>query len=191
MFCPRCATDNLNEASFCRACGADIHLVSQALTGRLPAAPGTALVGNSRSARRESKEQGPARLDKIFENIFLGLAFLAIFLGGLLFFRGGFMIWIWFIIPAFACIGSGIGWYVRYRQEQKHLPAAAPNHALGSVHPSAQTFTPPPLLARDTSEMFSLNSPTPPSITEGTTRHLDAERRTVAPNSRAESDEAK
>ena len=37
MFCPRCAADNSDDAKYCRACGADIHLVPQALTGLLPA----------------------------------------------------------------------------------------------------------------------------------------------------------
>ncbi|MFN2482444.1 MAG: zinc-ribbon domain-containing protein, partial [Pyrinomonadaceae bacterium] len=35
MFCPKCAAHNLDEAKFCRACGADISLVPQALTGQL------------------------------------------------------------------------------------------------------------------------------------------------------------
>lgn len=176
MFCPRCATENANDASFCRACGADIHLVSQALTGCLTVTPPSAHTDDA-PAKSKSKDLGPARLDKIFENIFVGLAFLAIFLGGLLFFRGAFMIWIWFIIPAFACIGSGIGWYLRYRQEQKGRllpPSPAPAlFAPASVRP-AGTVVPSALASRDTSEMLSLNAPAPPSVTEGTTRHLDS-----------------
>ena len=35
MFCPKCATQNLDGASFCRGCGANISLVSQALTGQM------------------------------------------------------------------------------------------------------------------------------------------------------------
>ena len=35
MFCPKCATQNLDGASFCRACGANISLVPQALTGQM------------------------------------------------------------------------------------------------------------------------------------------------------------
>ena len=170
MFCPRCATENLNEASFCRACGADIHLVPQALTGRLTVAP----TGDEQIAKRKDKDLSPARLDKIFENIFIGLAFLMIFLGGLFFFTGGFMMWVWFIIPSFTLIGRGVGLYLRYRQEQQQgsLPSA-PNLAPESLRP-AQTNA-PLLPARDTSEIFSHQVP-PPSVTEGTTRHLDAER---------------
>ena len=41
MFCPKCATQNLEGASFCRTCGANISLVPQALTGQMvqPAPP--------------------------------------------------------------------------------------------------------------------------------------------------------
>ena len=35
MFCPKCATQNLDGASFCRGCGANISLVSQALNGQM------------------------------------------------------------------------------------------------------------------------------------------------------------
>ena len=37
MFCPKCATQNLDGASFCRTCGANISLVPQALTGQMSA----------------------------------------------------------------------------------------------------------------------------------------------------------
>lgn len=193
MFCPRCATENANDASFCRACGADIHLVSQALTGRLAVAPSGARTGTDDApAKSKSKELGPARLDKIFENIFVGLAFLAIFLGGLFFYRGALMIWVWFIIPAFACMGSGIGWYLRYRQEQKGrlLPPSSLAPALfapASVRP-AGTVVPSALASRDTSEMLSLNAPAPPSVTEGTTRHLDSKATPASARAQNETD---
>ena len=39
MFCPKCATQNLDGASFCRTCGANISLVPQALTGQITKPP--------------------------------------------------------------------------------------------------------------------------------------------------------
>lgn len=179
MYCPRCGTDNLNGASFCRACGADIRLVPQAMTGRLPTATGKeALTGGSQLAP-PVKSESPAKVEKAFENIFIGLAFLLIFSAGLLFFRGGFMIWIWFIIPAFACIGSGVGQYFRYKDErgrQGGQPFVSDTRLEGA-HIVDQT-TRPELTERNTSEMFSFDKKSPPaSVTEGTTRYLDAERR--------------
>ena len=38
MFCPKCASQNIDGASFCRVCGANISLVPQALSGQLPVA---------------------------------------------------------------------------------------------------------------------------------------------------------
>src|SRR5215213_5373399 len=35
MFCPKCATQNGDDARFCRSCGTDIGLVPQALSGAL------------------------------------------------------------------------------------------------------------------------------------------------------------
>ncbi len=39
MYCPKCGTNNIDNASFCRACGTNLSLVPQALTGHLPAPP--------------------------------------------------------------------------------------------------------------------------------------------------------
>ncbi len=36
MYCPKCGAQNIEDAKFCRGCGADIGLVPQALTGHLP-----------------------------------------------------------------------------------------------------------------------------------------------------------
>ena len=168
-YCPKCAAQNADDAKYCRSCGANVSLVPQALTGRLPEAWPDALkaegeVQNRSGRRRRSKE--PPSLEKGLQNIFIGVAFLIIFLAGLLFFRSGFMIWIWFIIPALACMGEGIGQFMRAKHEQ---PALTPPLKAAAVKP------PPPLVselpARTTSEILQ----PPLSVTEGTTRHLDAE----------------
>ena len=36
MYCPHCGTQNLSETKFCRSCGRDLRLVSQAITKSLP-----------------------------------------------------------------------------------------------------------------------------------------------------------
>lgn len=192
MYCPRCGTDNLNGASFCRACGADIRLVPQAMTGHLPTATGKEAVTGGGQLAPPVKSASPARVEKAFENIFLGLAFLLIFSAGLLFFRGGFMMWIWFIIPAFACIGSGAGQYLRYKDErgrQAGQPLVSDMRLGGAPHIDDQT-TRPALKERNTSEMFSFDRKSPPaSVTEGTTRYLDAERR-ESPTARTQNEQA-
>ena len=36
MYCPHCGTQNIQETKFCRSCGEDLRLVSQAVTKSLP-----------------------------------------------------------------------------------------------------------------------------------------------------------
>ena len=40
MYCPRCATQNTDNAKFCRACGTDLEAVALVLTNKVPP-PGT------------------------------------------------------------------------------------------------------------------------------------------------------
>lgn len=172
MFCPRCATQNLDDAKFCRACGADVHLVPQALAGLLPTQVVRDDGGGAKTAKRKKDEKDPKLLEKGMENVFVGVAFLVIFLAGLLWFRGAFMIWIWFIIPALACVGEGLGQLLRSRREHQLLmsgvrPAAAAFDAGGGRPlPRAAGFN--ELSAPDTADMAG----SPFSVTEATTMHL-------------------
>lgn len=178
MYCPRCAAQNLDDAKFCRACGADIRLVPQALQGTLP--PGAALERTeTRKAakRRKEKRRAPATVDAGLKSIFTGFGLFVIFLIGLFVFRGAFWLTIWFVIPALANVGEGIGTLIRARQEAKarltgatlgytdddnFRPAAFTTHAAGE------------LTSPDTREIV----PTHASVTEVTTRHLDAPSKT-------------
>jgi hypothetical protein len=104
--------------------------------------------------------------EKGVTNIFVGLAFLIVFLSGLVLVREGWVIWVWFIIPAFSALGSGVSRVLSARRERAMLapPLQTPSTAIPST-PRAQE-----LPSRDTSEFLS----PPTSVTEGTTRHLDA-----------------
>jgi len=178
MFCPRCAADNLDDAKYCRACGADIHLVSQALTGMLPAE--AVKVDGKPGNKSKKKDDEGKLLEKGMENVFVGLAFLLIFLGGLFYMRGAFFLWVWFIIPALACFGEGLGQLLRSRREQRLLMARARSGELGAAEPPALYASPQPartLAAPDTAEMIE----SPFSVTEATTRHLNS-RAGNAPN---------
>lgn len=175
MFCPKCATQNSDDARFCRACGADISLVPQALTGLLSESQHHALQAAqetpSAARRRKKKEKDAPSHRNAYENIFSAVAFLIIFAGGLIFVPKLFMVWIWMIIPAMGYAGHGIGTLLDLRREQKSLGAGAtpPLFSPSLVSPSfgrANELTPP----RETSEI----APPPASVTEGTTRHLFA-----------------
>lgn len=171
MFCPRCAADNQDDAKYCRACGADIHLVPQALAGLLPAE----VTGAKPEKRSKKKDDGDKKLlEKGMENVFVGLAFLVIFLGGLFYLRGAFFFWVWFIIPSLACFGEGLGQLLRSRREHHLLlTRAGALNELGAAEPAALYAAPPAarrVVAPDTAEMGD----SPFSVTEATTRHLNS-----------------
>jgi hypothetical protein len=149
--------------------------VPQALQGTLPAAPETNRKGEVRKHEKE-KKRAPATVDEGLKNIFQGIGLFIIFLVGLYAFRGAFWVTVWFIIPALASVGEGIGHLIRVRQEQRHL-TASPHHDAGNFSPA--TFAPAPTVREfsspDTTEIVG----TPASVTDVTTRHLDARSKTT------------
>ena len=159
MFCPKCATQNLDGASFCRSCGANISLVPQAMTGQFARQSDETSVAKETHGRRPGKE---LTLDQAFKNLFMGIAFLiiSVVLSRLPF---GFGWWFWMLLPAFSLMGTGIAQYIRIRQrEQQQLEAGSNPRAFANL-PTAQ-----PLSAPNTDQFM----PPAPSVTEGTTRHL-------------------
>jgi hypothetical protein len=185
MYCPNCATNNLEGARFCRSCGADISLVPQALTGRLPE---TTDIAHAFERHRRRRRREPS-IDKAVKNIFMGLGFLivSIVLG---FTPMGRAWWFWMMIPAFSMLGGGVAEYMRLKQSQQQgtLPPAGAQPGM---------FAPPPppgageLPARNTAEMYRQ----PVSVTEGTTRLLENEpptrhagRAGAVPSSKGEAD---
>ena len=170
MFCPKCATQNMEGARFCRACGADISLVPQAMSGTLPQTQPEDLdalsqTGDARGRRRRRRQREAPTLDKAVKSIFTGLAFLAVTIA-LAFMPMGRGWWFWMFFPAFATLGGGIAELIRLKIEQRH-PSFAEQPAV-AVPPFRSASELPP---RSTSELM----PQPPSVTEGTTRHLGSE----------------
>lgn len=165
MFCPKCATQNLDGASFCRSCGANVSLVPQALSGQLPnAQPPVEMVETKKHGRRELS------LDHAFKNAFMGIAFLLVAMA-LSFSRMGRGWWFWMLIPAFSMMGTGVAQYIRIKEREKRaLQAGA--FAPPSIQPPPQQFVGAGSIpTRATGELVA----PPPSVTEGTTRHLGAE----------------
>ena len=161
MFCPKCATQNSEGASFCRTCGANISLIPQALTGQplqAPSQPQEVLdeTCGPRGRRRE------LTLETSFKNIFLGIAFLIIALALSRTIGAGW--WFWMLIPAFLMLGNGIAQYIRVKDRDKRMLAAPRLQAVIPRHDQ-------PAFPRGSDE---LRSPVA-SVTEGTTRHLGVE----------------
>lgn len=150
MFCPKCATQNSDGASFCRSCGANISLVPQALTGQIARQSEETGVTKEEPSRRSGRE---LTLDQAFKNMFLGIAFLII---SIALSRSGMGRgwWFWMLLPAFLLMGKGIAQYIRIREREKRTLESSP---------------PPPSLPPKNTEQLM---PPVPSVTEGTTRHL-------------------
>lgn len=163
MFCPKCATQNLEGASYCRSCGANIKLVPQALTGQLPQAHGDELDFGRRLRKRHGRE---VTLDRAFKSAFMGIAFLLVSIA-LSFSPMGRGWWFWMMIPAFSMMGSGIAQYIRVKEQGKRAVGGTNFNQM----PSSRVEVFP---ARSAGELRA----TPPSVTEGTTRHLGTEAQT-------------
>ena len=161
MFCPKCATQNLEGASFCRGCGANISLVSQALTGQMsqPQPPAEQEVDEGGAFCSPRRKRGKElTLDQAFKNAFMGVAFLIIAIALSRTIGQGW--WFWMLLPAFSLMGTGLAQYIRVRESMKRDSLIAP--------PMQRTFVEP---ARNREE---LRAPVA-SVTEGTTRHLGVE----------------
>ena len=164
MFCPKCATQNQDDAKFCRSCGTDISLVPQAVTGAL--AERLAAADESRYGRRgrRHRRHGPPSIERAVKNLFMGVAFIFVAFAVRTWAPAGNIWWFWMFLPAAALLAEGVGMYLRLASEGKRDTA--------QPYTQPQTFSPPPrragsLPSPDTGEMIP-----PPSITEGTTRHL-------------------
>jgi uncharacterized Zn finger protein (UPF0148 family) len=162
MFCPKCATQNLDGASFCRTCGANISLVPQALTGQMVQAEREEVDESPRARRRRGRRDREPTLDSSFKNVFMGVAFLIIAIALSRTIGAGW--WFWMLIPAFSLMGTGLAQLIRVREREKRGEINAPPSQ--PVFPKA-----PPALPRRTDEL----RPPVPSVTEGTTRHLGVE----------------
>src|SRR5882724_2068048 len=163
MFCPKCATQNLEGASYCRSCGANISLVPHALSGQLPPTQTDEVDIGRRGRKRYGRE---LTLDRAFKSAFMGIAFLLISIA-LSFSPMGRGWWFWMLIPAFSMMGSGVAQYIRLKEREKRaLPTG--NFTQPSLHPPTRVDAFP---VRNTGELVA----PPPSVTEGTTRHLGEE----------------
>jgi hypothetical protein len=162
MFCPKCATQNVGDASFCRSCGANISLVPQALNGKVPATDQP--TWPDRYSRRRKRNREPS-IEEAIQGITMGFAFTIVSLLCLKFAPAGAIWWFWMLIPAFGCFGKGFSALARLR--------SAKNQPQSYAQPRLNSVRQPDLPAPNTGE---LRAPVP-SVTEGTTRHRVAKTR--------------
>jgi hypothetical protein len=134
------------------------------MTGNIPAAYPEQMDDERESYRRYRRRR--PTIEKAIKNGFMGLGFLFVALT-LAFSRGGNGWWYWMLIPAFSMLGGGVAEYMRAKNAEKTLPLQRGQAAAVPPRSTHMNELPP----RGTSELM----PPPPSVTEGTTRHLGAE----------------
>ncbi len=169
MYCPQCATENADNASFCRGCGSNIRFVSQALAGQVTALEENEPEEDSSRARRRrhGRGKGAPSVERAVKNVFMGLAFVLVALGVKAYAPGGTGWWFWMLIPAFGMLGGGFAEMARLKFEKDSRLPATPRQT-SALPPSTAQAPPSVLPAPNTVELI----PQPPSVTEGTTRHL-------------------
>jgi hypothetical protein len=165
MYCPKCAAQNLDDAKFCRSCGADISLVPQAIGGQL-AQRLSADDETPRARRRRERHSEKPTVERAVRSLFMGLAFIFVAFAVRNWAPGGGLWWFWMFLPAAGMLSDGVGALIRLREEQKRLAPPAYVPAQGAVPAAPYASALPP--RRHTGELVE----PPPSVTEATTRHL-------------------
>lgn len=172
MYCPKCAAQ-VDGMKFCRQCGTNVSLLPQAMTGQLPAeSPEWPMVGVVYPHGRRRRHR-PATMETAGKEFFSGLGFLFLALAIWQFFPGGLTWWFWLLIPAFGAMGKGIGQYLSLRHQSVQLPVQPYNAPVAAPAPQPQL----PVPTTNELKLPERAAATPPaSITEHTTKHLDAAR---------------
>ena len=150
MYCPKCGSQNIENAQFCRACGTNLSSVSQALEGKLPEAVPTTL----------DHDLNRRRIEHAVKNILMGVVFLVI--AAYFWNKWG----IWMLIPAAGLLSQGIGKMISLKYVHGSTPSLPKQREMEQPQRSNQLLQDNPPVTMP-----------PPSITEGTTRNLDPIRR--------------
>jgi len=167
MYCPNCAAQ-IDGVRFCRSCGANVSLVSQALTGQLAPAGGRGGDGQGGGGRGGDGKSGRSpSIEAAASSFFSGIGLFIAAFAALSFAPAGRLWWFWILIPAFGSMGHGVGQYLRYR-EHLRLRSGPPSLFSPQVPDTGQLPASKPAMAT------LPGSPIPKgSIVEQTTLNLD------------------
>ena len=177
MFCPKCGTQNPETGKFCRHCGTDLATVSDALTGRATIGnQGFGMIQPMQPIQLRDRKGKPVHWEGAITKLCSGLAFLVISIV-LAFTQMGHGWWFWMLIPAFGGIGSGIAQVIQLKKSEQNNISLSGREANRTFAPASNNVALPPTQTGyvkpqgsiyDTGELVA-----PPSVVEGTTRHLE------------------
>lgn len=175
MFCQKCGTQNPDNGKFCRACGVNLSPLSNAAAGKLSdKMPDSWMIKPIQPAQLWGKKGKSVSWESAMVKLFTGFAFLAVSLIlGFTQTRNDW--WFWLLIPAFSILGGAVAQIIQLKKasanslnspaETRQNIASGTNNAL----PPTQTdYVQPQKSIYKTGELVA-----PPSVVEGTTRHLE------------------
>jgi hypothetical protein len=155
MYCPACAAP-IDGMRYCRACGANVSLIPQALSGQLSAAPPNPQAPAIPSGSKEGRPRKPPSVESISKSLFGGVGMFVVALLVWRFFPAGALWWFWLLIPAFGSIGHAVGQYWQLRRDEASVRLSP-----GQVSSPARPPSPAGLFETGQG-----------SVTDQTTRHL-------------------
>lgn len=178
MYCPKCATKNPDNGRYCRKCG--MGLPKESADGNQfefeeqvkdELAPLSS--SSNRKAGKEKEEEGTWESAIVF--LGTGLAFIIISIV-LAFQPMGYGWWFWMLIPGFGVLGLGIAQVIRLRQYERRAIRFSGGVSEREIAGSERGALPPnrTKFAEDEVRVPARTGEfAPPSVTEGTTRHLE------------------
>ncbi len=182
MFCPKCGIQNSETGKFCRNCGTDLAVVSDALTGKpssnnqgfgmfQPIQPIQML-----GAENRKKSSDPDNLWSAgIRNLIMGIGFLIVSMALLITNVAGGRVWWWaMLIPAFSLLGSAVGDISKAKRlEKKKSQNEFQTQSLSAQSPSNAGLPPTQTDYIAPDSRYKTGELVPPSVVEGTTRHLE------------------
>jgi zinc-ribbon domain len=173
MFCPNCSAQIEETQKYCRSCGTDVSLVSQALKGQLPSSDafGTHREYRRRLRERRREDKRPPGIEGAVRTFFTGIGFIFVSFAALEFAPAGGIWWFWLLIPAFSCMGAGIGQFLKLREQRRQQQGSQIDST-----PGQPAFTSPTARMPEISAQTPSAPPSSSSVTEHTTKNLDPSR---------------
>jgi len=171
MFCQKCGTQNPDNGRFCRSCGNDLgNAASSAPLQQLP----NVYVDHKGKVRSNNPDD---IWSHAIRNIMMGAGFLVISMALLFTNVAGGRTWWWaMLFPAFSLLATGISQAAKVKRLEKKAGATpivqnqfSPHQPNAPLPPSQTDYVQPQGSIYDTGDLGLR----PPSVTEGTTRHLD------------------